>query len=39
MDYRGSAAETETSSGKLTSNVCECDVEANCPVMEAGVVC
>lgn len=24
---------------KLTSNVCECDVESNYPVMEAGVVC
>ncbi len=26
-------------SGKRTSNVCGCDVESNCPVMEAGVVC
>ncbi len=26
-------------SEKLTSNVCGCDVESNCPVMEAGVVC
>lgn len=25
-------------SEKLTSDVCGCDVESNCPVMEAGVV-
>lgn len=38
MEYSALTRQSH-SSEKLTTNVCECDVEANCLVMEAGVVC